>query len=220
MNLFEMLAGQAAIAIDNAQLYSELQQINLKLSMAYDATIEGWSRALDLRDKETEGHTVRVTDLTMRLAEAFGIDPEMMAHIRRGAILHDIGKMAIPDHILLKPGPLDEEEWVQMRQHPQIAYDMLRNIEYLQPALSIPYCHHERWDGSGYPRQLKGEEIPLAARLFAVADVWDALTSDRPYRKAWTREEALEYIRQQAGKQFDPRVVEVFLRIISAKERE
>lgn len=214
MNMFEMLAGQAAIAIDNAQLYSELQQSNFKLSMAYDATIEGWSRALDLRDKETEGHTLRVTELTLRLAESFGVAPEWMAHIRRGAILHDIGKMAIPDRILLKPGPLTEEEWAVMRQHPQIAYDMLRNIEYLQPALDIPYCHHERWDGSGYPRKLKGKDIPLAARLFAVADVWDALTSDRPYRKAWKREEALEYIREQAGKHFDTEVVEVFLRII------
>ncbi|MGB9674399.1 MAG: PAS domain S-box protein [Anaerolineales bacterium] len=215
INFLEMLAGQAAIAIDNAQMYSELQQSNLRLSMAYDATIAGWTEALELRDRETKGHTMRVTELTLALAEAYGVNQNLLPHIRRGAILHDIGKMAISDQILNKPGPLSTEEWALMQQHPQIAYDLLRKIDYLKPALDIPYCHHEHWDGSGYPRGLKGEEIPLAARLFAVVDVWDALISDRPYRKAWKKEDALDYIRQQAGKQFDPRVVDIFLKIIS-----
>ena len=209
----ETLAGQAAIAIDNARLFGELQQSHTDLILAYDATIEGWSRALELRDKETEGHTERVAEMTLRLARAFGFSEDEIVHIRRGALLHDIGKMAIPDAILLKPGKLTDEEMALMREHPRRAYEMLLPIAYLRPALDIPYCHHEKWDGTGYPRGLKGEEIPLAARLFAVADVYDALTSDRPYRPAWSPDEAREYIRQQAGKCFDPRVVEVFLQM-------
>ncbi len=212
--VFEMLAQQAAIAVENIRTFQELQQAHVELTLAYDETIEGWSRALDLRDKETEGHTQRVAELTVRLAQAMGLPPEQIVHIRRGALLHDIGKMGVPDAILFKEGPLTEEEMAIMRQHPQLAYEMLSTIDYLQPALDIPYVHHERWDGSGYPRGLKGEEIPLAARLFAVVDVYDALTSDRPYRKAWSKQEALEYIRQQAGRQFDPRVVELFLRLM------
>jgi putative nucleotidyltransferase with HDIG domain len=214
LNFLEALAQQAAIAIDNAQLFESLQRSNMDLVLAYDATIEGWSRALDLRDEETEGHTQRVTELTLRLARAMGVSEVELVHIRRGALLHDIGKMGVPDRILLKPGPLTAEEKEVMRRHPQYAYDMLWPIEHLRPALDIPYCHHERWDGSGYPRQLKGEQIPLAARIFAVVDVFDALTSDRPYRPAWPREKALEHIRRQAGRHFDPRVVEVFLRLI------
>jgi len=210
----ETLAGQAAIAIDNARLFTDLQRSHTDLMLAYDATIEGWSRALELRDQETEGHTERVTEITLRLARAFGISEEEITHIRRGALLHDIGKISIPDAILLKPGKLTDEEMVLMCGHAQRAYEMLLPIEYLRPALDIPYCHHERWDGTGYPRGLKGEEIPLAARLFAIADVYDALTSDRPYRKAWSRDDALAYIRQQAGAYFDPRVVEVFLQIV------
>lgn len=220
LNFLEALAQQAAIAIDNAQLFESLQRSNLELMLAYDATIEGWSRALDLRDEETEGHTQRVTDLTLRLARAMGVGEAELVHIRRGALLHDIGKMGVPDRILLKPGPLTEEEKEIMRRHPQYAYEMLQPVEHLRPALDIPYCHHERWDGSGYPRRLKGEQIPLAARIFAVADVFDALTSDRPYRPAWSREAALEHIRQQAGKDFDPRVVEVFLRLIEEMAQE
>jgi HD-GYP domain-containing protein (c-di-GMP phosphodiesterase class II)/putative methionine-R-sulfoxide reductase with GAF domain len=212
LNFFETLAGQAAIAIDNARLFENLERSNFELNLAYDETIEGWSRALDLRDKETEGHTRRVTELTVRLARAMGIAEEQIIHIRRGALLHDIGKMGVPDRILLKEGPLTEEEQQIMRQHPQFAYDMLAPIQYLRPALDIPYCHHEKWDGTGYPRGLKGEEIPLSARIFAVADVYDALTSDRPYRKAWTKEQALEYVRQQSGSHFDPQVVDAFLR--------
>ncbi|MBI5297919.1 MAG: PAS domain S-box protein [Chloroflexi bacterium] len=210
----ETLGGQAAIAIDNVQLFEGLQQSNLELITAYDATIAGWSRAMDLRDKETEGHTQRVTDLTVRLSEQMGIRQQEQVHIRRGALLHDIGKLGVPDQILLKPGPLTAEEWVIMRQHPTYAFDMLMPIIYLRPAVDIPYCHHEKWDGSGYPRGLKEEQIPLAARLFAIVDVWDALCSDRPYRASWSREKTRDYILEQSGKYFDPRVVDIFLELV------
>jgi PAS domain S-box-containing protein/putative nucleotidyltransferase with HDIG domain len=216
-NFMEGLALQAAIAIDNGQMFEGLQRTNLELSLAYDAAIEGWGRALDLRDRETENHTQRVTKLAVALARALGFNEQQMVHLRRGAILHDIGKMGIPDSILQKPGPLSAEEWEIMRRHPQFAYEMLSPIRYLRPALDIPYCHHERWDGSGYPQGLKGEEIPLAARLFAVVDVFDALTSNRPYRPAWPRAEAIAYLRQQAGKLFDPQIVAAFLKIIQAE---
>ncbi len=208
---FEAVAGQAAIAIDNAGLYDDLQRSNAELALAYDTTLEGWSKALDLRDKETEGHTLRVTELTVRLATAMGVKEDALIHIRRGALLHDIGKMGVPDGILLKPGALTDEEWVIMRKHPVHAFELLSPIPYLRPALDIPYAHHEKWDGTGYPRGLKGEQIPLAARIFAVVDVWDALTSDRPYRPAWSETKARAYIREHAGKHFDPRVVEAFI---------
>jgi len=214
MSFLESLAGQAAIAIDNASLFESLQRANIELSQAYDTTLEGWAHALELRDKETEGHTRRVTDMTLRLARALGVDKTELAHIRRGAILHDIGKMGIPDSILLKPGALSEDEWELMRLHPVFAYEWLSSISYLRRAMDIPYCHHEKWDGTGYPRGLKGDEIPLAARIFAVVDVWDALNSDRPYRKAWPREKVIEYLREQSGRHFDPKVVEVFLDIM------
>jgi response regulator RpfG family c-di-GMP phosphodiesterase/PAS domain-containing protein len=210
-DFLETLAGQTAIAIDNASLFENLQRSNMELAMAYDATIEGWSRALDMRDRETEGHTERVTEMTLRLAEAMGINRESMVHIRRGALLHDIGKMGISDSILLKSGPLDEEKWKIMRMHPVYAYDLLSPITYLKPALDIPYCHHEKWDGSGYPRGLREEQIPLAARIFAVVDVYDALRSDRPYRKAWPEDKVRQYIREQSGKHFDPQVVDLFM---------
>jgi len=213
LNFLEMLAGQTAIAIDNATLYQGLQLSNVELMLAYDATIEGWSRALDLRDKETEGHTQRVAKASMNLAQAMGVNDAELVHVRRGALLHDIGKMGIPDSILLKPGKLTGEEWAIMYQHPIYAYKMLSPIGYLKPALDVPYCHHEKWDGTGYPRGLKGEQIPLAARIFAVVDVWDALTSERPYRKAWSPAQAFEYIREQSGRHFDPKVVEVFLEL-------
>jgi putative nucleotidyltransferase with HDIG domain len=207
----ETLAIQAAIAIDNSRLFSDLQRSNFELEMAYDATIEGWSRALELRDMETEGHTLRVTEMTVQLAQAMGVTGEELVHIRRGALLHDIGKMGIPDRILLKPGKLDQEEWEVMKRHTVYAHQMLWPIQFLRAAIHVPYCHHERWDGTGYPRQLAAEQIPLAARLFAVADVWDALTSNRVYREAWPERKALEYIQSNAGKHFDPRVVEAFL---------
>jgi HD-GYP domain-containing protein (c-di-GMP phosphodiesterase class II) len=205
------LADQAAIAINSAQLFNEQQQTNDRLTTAYEDTIDGWSRALDLRDRETEGHSQRVTDLTLELARRMDIQEEQMVHIRRGAKLHDIGKMGIPDYILLKPGKLSEDEWKIMRQHPKFAADLLYPIEFLGPALEIPFNHHEKWDGTGYPQGLKGEEIPLAARIFAVIDVWDALTHNRPYRPAWTIPDALAYIREQSGKHFDPKVVKKFL---------
>lgn len=215
IEFFETLAGQIAIAIDNIELFSNLQRTNIKLIQAYESTIEGWAKALEFRDRETEGHSQRVTDLTVKIARRFGIDEEEIIHIHRGALLHDIGKMGVPDSILLKPDKLTDEEWQIMKMHPVYAYQLLSGIEYLHPAMDIPYCHHERWDGNGYPRGLKGEEIPLPARIFAVVDVYDALTSDRPYRKAWTKEEAVRYIKEQAGKQFDPKVVDVFLEIIN-----
>jgi len=208
----ESLAGQAAIAVEIARLISDLRQANLELSMAYDATLEGWVRALDLRDNETENHTRRVTEMTLDMAQTFGMTTEQLVHIRRGALLHDIGKIAVPDSILLKEGKLTEEEWVIMRQHPVHAYEFLYPIDYLRPALDIPAYHHEKWDGSGYPHGLKGEQIPMAARIFAVVDVWDALTSDRPYRKAWSREKVLRYVQEGSGKHFDPQVVEMFVK--------
>lgn len=211
ISFFELLAAQAALAIDNATLFDRLQRTNLDLALAYDSTLEGWSRALDLRDKETEGHTERVVDQTLSLCEACGVRQEHLVHIRRGALLHDIGKMGIPDSILLKEGPLTEDEWKVMRMHPVYALQWLSPIPYLKEALDIPYCHHERWDGTGYPRGLTGEQIPKAARIFAVVDVWDALTSDRPYRKAWTKEKAREHIAANAGSHFDPEVVKAFL---------
>jgi HD-GYP domain-containing protein (c-di-GMP phosphodiesterase class II)/putative methionine-R-sulfoxide reductase with GAF domain len=217
---FDTLAGEAAIAIENARLFDDLQRSNIELSLAYDSTIEGWSRALDLRDKETEGHTQRVTSLTVHLARAMGIRESELVHIRRGALLHDIGKMGVPDHILFKPDKLTEEEWVIMRRHPRLAYDMLSPIAYLRPALDIPYCHHEKWDGSGYPRGLKGEEIPIAARLFAIVDVWDALTSDRPYGKRWPKKKVREYICSLSGVQFEPAIVDLFFRIIDEDANE
>jgi len=209
----EMAADQAAIAIDNIALFEDLQRSNTNLALAYDTTLEGWSRALDLRDRETEGHTKRVTEITLRLSRAMGLNETELAHIRRGAILHDIGKMAIPDSILLKPAPLTEEEWVVMRRHPVYAYEMLSPIDYLRPALDIPYCHHEKWDGTGYPRQLRGEQIPPAARIFAVVDVWDALRSGRPYRAAWSQDKVLAHIRSLSGSYFDKRAVEQFLKL-------
>ncbi len=211
LSYMETLAGQAAIAIENAMLFKNLQSSNIELTLAYDKTIEGWSRALDLRDKETEGHSRRVTELTYKLASQMGIAEPELGHICRGAMLHDIGKVAIPDNILLKPGPLNEEEWITMRRHPLIAVELLTSIEHLAPALDIPRSHHERWNGMGYPDHLAGEEIPLAARLFAVVDVYDALTSDRPYRSAWTQTETMKYISDQSGTHFDPNVVPAFI---------
>lgn len=214
-DFLEALAGQAAIAIDNATLFDDLQRSNIELMMAYDKTLEGWSAALDLRDEETEGHTQRVTEMTVKLAEKMGISKRDLVYVRRGALLHDIGKMGIPDHILLKPGKLTDEEWETMRKHPIYAYELLKPIEYLGPALDIPYCHHEKWDGSGYPRGLAGENIPLAARIFAIVDIYDALTSNRPYRAAWSKEKTLEHIQSLSGSHLDPEVVKAFLNFIN-----
>jgi len=191
---------------------AKLREANTQLLSAYEATIEGWSHAMDLRDRETEGHSQRVTQLTVKMSQALGLGNDDIMHIRRGALLHDMGKIGVPDAILHKPGPLTDDEWILMRKHPQFAFDMLYPIEYLRPALGSPLSHHEKWDGTGYPRGLKGEEIPMAARIFAVVDVWDALTSDRPYRPAWSEEQALTYIREQSGKHFDPDAVDLFFK--------
>ncbi len=193
---------------------TERVQAEASMLRAYDETIGGWSNALELRNEETEGHSRRVTVITLKIARMMNVKTAELVHVRRGALLHDIGKMGIPDAILLKPGPLTDEEWVVMRKHPVYAHDLLAPIDYLRPALDIPYCHHEKWDGTGYPRGLKGKAIPLAARIFAVVDVYDALTSDRPYRKAWTIEDTLEHIKAESGTHFDPQVVEVFMSTI------
>lgn len=207
VKILTAIASQAAVAIENAQLVEALHE-------AYESTLEGWAAALDLRDKETEGHSQRVTSLALQLAQAMGMSKEELAYLRQGALLHDIGKMGVPDRILLKNGPLTEQEQAIMRQHPGNAYNMLYPITHLRPALDIPYCHHEKWDGTGYPRGLKGEEIPLAARIFTIVDVWDALRSNRPYRQAWSVEETIAYLQEQAGTSFDPKIVDRFVQII------
>lgn len=212
------IALQAAVAIDNSQLFQDARRLNLDLSLAYDATLEGWAKALELRDKETEGHSQRVTSMALRLAKELGVHVEDLIHLRRGALLHDIGKMSIPDAILLKPGPLTAEEWEVMRKHPVYAYEMLAHIAHLRPALDVPYCHHEKWDGSGYPRRLRGAQIPLAARIFAVIDIWDALSSDRPYRSAWPPEKVAAYLQEIAGSHLDPQIVPVFLDLLEKNE--
>lgn len=216
IDLCYILSFQVSLAIANTLLYKKAQQSLADLSRAYEATLEGWSRVLDMRDHVTEEHTHRVVELTVALASRMGIPASDLGHIRRGALMHDIGKMAIPDAVLQKPGVLSDDEQKIMQTHPEKARELLARIDYLSPAMDIPYCHHEKWDGSGYPRGLKEEQIPLAARIFAVIDVFDALTSDRPYRKAWTKEEALAYIKNQSGKHFYPEAVRVFLEMIEA----
>jgi putative nucleotidyltransferase with HDIG domain len=213
LELISAFADQAAVAIDSARLFEDLQESHRELEKAYQATLEGWVRALDLRDKETEGHTQRVTILTQRLARSMGIEGDALVHITRGALLHDIGKMAIPDGILLKPGQLTEDERMLIQKHPVYAYEMLSPIAFLIPAIDIPYCHHEKWDGSGYPRGLRGKEIPFAARIFPVVDVWDALTSNRPYRRAMPQYEVRARIKADSGKHFDPVVVDAFMEL-------
>ena len=218
LDFFEALATQTAIAIENVKLIKDLQTSNASLIKAYDETLEGWSRAMDFRDKETEGHTQRVAEMTLRLALAMGVDEDNLQYMRWGALLHDIGKIGIPDAILYKQGKLiPGAEQSVMRKHPEVAYEMLAPISFLHPALDIPYCHHEKWDGTGYPRGLKGEQIPLAARIFAVVDVWDALRSDRPYRKGWPDADVYKYINDQIGKHFDPQVAEAFLKLMHQK---
>ena len=218
MDFLHTLAGQAAIAIDNSSLFENLQRSNQELMQAYDTTLEGWARALELRDRETEGHTRRVTELTLRLARYMGIKDSELVNIRRGVLLHDIGKMGVPDNILKKTGPLSDSEWDEMRQHPVYAYNLLAPIEYLRDALEIPYCHHEHWDGSGYPRGLKGNQIPLSARIFSVIDIWDALLSDRTYRKAWTSDRVMKYLKEIAGTHIDPNILPIFFKMLEETE--
>ena len=219
MDFLNTLTSETAIAVDNAQLFRDLEKSNMDLAVAYETTLEGWARTLELKDRETEGHSQRVVDLTMRLAKKLGISDDNLEHVRRGALLHDIGKMGVPDSILLKPGKLDEDDWAVMKKHPIFARDMLLSIPFLKPAIDIPYCHHEKWDGSGYPQGLHGEDIPLSARIFAIVDVWDALRSERPYRPAWSDEEALEEIRRGKGSHFDPVVVEAFFDLMKMEKR-
>ena len=197
-----------------AEQKEELQTLNKQLLVAYNKTIEGWSQALDLRDRETEGHTQRVMNLTIRFAKAVGFSEADLEHVRRGSLLHDVGKLGIPDAILHKAAKLTDEEWFIMRKHPVYAYQWLSSIDFLEPALDIPYCHHEKWDGSGYPRGIKGEAIPISARLFAIVDVWDALCSDRPYRSAMSKADALDYIRSESGTHFDPELVKIFTELV------
>ncbi|HOC18903.1 MAG TPA: HD domain-containing phosphohydrolase [Vicinamibacterales bacterium] len=220
IGFLESLAGQAAMAIDAGKSYEDLERAHVELALAYDTTIEGWAAALELRDKDTANHTLRVAELTMRLCRAAGMGEGELVHVRRGALLHDIGKMAIPDSILLKEGRLTDEEVSVMQRHPAYAFELLSRIEYLRPALDIPYAHHERWDGSGYPRGLKGEDIPLAARLFAVVDVWDALRSPRPYHAGASEESAREQLRRLAGTHLDPGAVDLFLSVLGAGDAE
>jgi len=215
IDLCDVFSCQSSLAITNAQLYKESQRAMVAVTRAYDETLVGWSRVLDMRDHITDEHTRRVADLTVALARKMGILGTELEHIRRGALLHDIGKMGIPDTILQKPDLLTDDELAIMQTHPELAYNLLSHIDYLNSALDIPYCHHEKWDGTGYPRELKGKEIPLSARIFAVIDVFDALTSDRPYRDAWKRERALEYIREQSGKHFYPEAVNVFFSLLA-----
>jgi putative nucleotidyltransferase with HDIG domain len=193
---------------------AEVRRLHTELQASYNNTLEGWALTLELRDKETTGHSRRVTELAVALGRRLGVSEEALEHLRRGALLHDIGKMAISNTIIQKAGPLTEEEWLVMRKHPEIARSLLANISFLEPALDVPYSHHEKWDGSGYPNGLKGEEIPLAARIFALADYWDAVTHDRPYHKAWPRQQAVDFIRAESGKYFDPALVAPFLEIV------
>ncbi len=220
MEFLHTLAGQAAIAIDSSQLFEKLQRSNQELILAYDKTLEGWARALEIRDRETEGHTRRVTELTMRLAQFMGINEHELVNIHRGVLLHDIGKIGVPDNILRKPGKLTPEEWKEMRKHPVYAKDLLKDIRFLEGAVDIPYCHHEHWDGSGYPQGLKGEQIPLPARIFSVVDNWDALLSDRPYRDAWPREKVVRYLKDVAGTILDPKIVDVFLQMMENEKNQ
>jgi putative nucleotidyltransferase with HDIG domain len=216
--MFETLARQGAVALSTLHMFKDLQQKNTDLIEAYNATIEGWAMALDMRDHETRGHSLRVADMTVELARYMGVAEDELEHIRRGALLHDIGKMGIPDSVLLKAGSLNDKEWETMRLHPILAAEFLKNIQFLKGAMDIPVYHHEWWNGKGYPHGLKGEEIPKAARIFAVVDVWDALKSDRPYRLAWPEEAVLPYLLTQSGTHFDPQVIDMFLRYLQEHE--
>ena len=218
-NFMETVSQAAAIAMESSQNFERLQRTNQELIQAYDDTLVGWINFLDLRDKETEGHTLRAQDITLQICSNFGFTSDELAHVRRGVLLHDIGKVGIPDAILNKPGALTDEEREVIKKHPVYAHQMLYPIGYLRPALDIPYCHHEKWDGTGYPRGLKGKDIPLSARIFAIVDVFDALTSDRPYRKAWTVEETVKHIREGAGTHFDAAIVEKCLELLVENQK-
>ncbi|MBC7878552.1 MAG: HD domain-containing protein [Anaerolineales bacterium] len=209
---------EVSYRILSEELEKRVQERTNELAEAYDTTLEGWAKALELRDKETEGHSRRVTETTVKVAQAMGLNEQQLVHIRRGSILHDIGKIGISDDILRKPDSLTEQERQAVMEHPKIAYQLLAHIPHLKDSLEIPYCHHEKWDGTGYPQRLKGTEIPIAARIFAVADVWDALSSDRPYREAWSREKVVQYLMDESGRHFDPKIVEIFVELLNRGE--
>jgi HD-GYP domain-containing protein (c-di-GMP phosphodiesterase class II) len=189
----------------------DVRRLHEELEVAYETTLAGWAQALELRDKETEGHSQRVTGLCIKLGQVLGMSEVDIKNLRYGALLHDISKMGIPDEVLYKTGPLTPEERQIVERHPQIAHDLLMNIDFLKGSIGIPFSHHEHWDGSGYPQRLKGGNIPISARIFTIVDNWDALLNDRPYRKAWNKEKVVNYIREQRGKIFDPTVVDIFL---------
>lgn len=216
-SLLTLISNTAAIAVQNIRLAQNLEKTSQDLAQTYEATIEGWTRALLLRDSITEGHTHRVIGLTVELGKRLGLQPDELVQVKRGAQLHDIGKIGIEDKILRKNGPLDEDEWREMRKHPLYAYELLRPIPHFNQVLDIPYCHHEKWDGSGYPRRLKGEEIPLSARIFSIVDVWDALSSNRPYRRAWPQSKVVAYIQSENEKHFEPVITSAFLELIRGK---
>lgn len=212
----ETIAGQTAIAVEHVRLMERYQNLNDELLLAHETILEGWAKALEFKDRETKGHSYRVTDMTLKIGQELGLNDKELVNMRRGALLHDIGKMGIPDTILLKPGPLDDREWAVMKQHPLYAQEFLNGIGFLKSAMIIPLYHHERWDGSGYPFGLSGKDIPLPARIFAVVDVWDALSFDRPYRDAWSEPEVLKYIEKNRGILFDPEIVDTFMRLVKS----
>jgi HD-GYP domain-containing protein (c-di-GMP phosphodiesterase class II) len=218
-NFFNMIAGQTAIAIVHVTQFHNIRRLNAELLKSYESTLEGWARVLEFKDHETKGHSDRVTQMAINLGKAMGLSSEELIHLRRGAVLHDIGKLCIPEEILFKDGPLDEAEWDIMKQHPIYAQEFIADIQFLQPVTNILLFHHERWDGSGYPFGLKNKQIPLAARIFMVIDVWDALSFDRPYRKAWPAEKVHQYLQENAGILFDPEVIDVFLELLSQQNR-
>ena len=212
-----LLGGFALDVTDRMQAEQEVRQAKLNLEDAYEKTLIGWARALEYHERETYGHSKNVVDLSVELAREMGLGEDELVHVKRGALLHDIGKMGIPENVLLKAGPLSPAEWTIVRKHPRMAYELLRQIEFLQPAIDIPYCHHEKWDGTGYPQMLEGENIPLKARIFSVVDVFHALREKRSYGRVWSDTEAIEYIRGQAGTHFDPHVVDVFIAMMARK---
>jgi response regulator RpfG family c-di-GMP phosphodiesterase len=213
-DFLEAFAHQASIAIDNSGLFENLQKLNIEIASAYDTTIKAWAQTLEIRDVTYAGHASRVMDLSVKIASAMGLSGDAISHLRHGVLLHDIGMLGIPESILLNPGSLNEEQWKMVRKHPRIAYDLLSQIPNWRQALDIPYSHHEKWDGTGYPQGLKNDVIPLGARICALADVYDTLQMERPFRSAWDKTLAKNFIRDGAGSQFDPEVVRMFFSLI------
>jgi HD-GYP domain-containing protein (c-di-GMP phosphodiesterase class II) len=210
LEFLETLAGRAAIAIDNTTLFADLQRSNTELSLAYDSTLEGWARVMDRRAQEPDGHSLRVAETSLLLGQGLRLEPDDLVQLRRGALLHDLGMLLVPESALLRPAALSEAEVALVRQHPAYAHELMQSVGYLHRAAEGVLGHHERWDGSGYPHGLQAEQAPLAARILAVADVWDSLRAPRLYRPPWTDAAARAYLVEQSGKLFDPRVIAVF----------